>query len=179
MNRAKGTSRAWRPRHEKRDEKAGLMGSRLDDELESDDKRIADAVQSLKTDLRAKRKKLQGDVGDGFVLGMAVKVVDRTHAAIARFGSILDNLTKTSGKQRPSQQPQPETVGDRRAMVNKYIEDVFRIKGKRITRTEIWKMAKYKSRTEFERWERNDPKNPNKAANERFMRILTEKPHLK
>jgi len=50
---------------------------------------------------------------------------------------------------------------------------------KRITRTDIWKTARYKTRTEFERWERNDPKNPNKTANARFKNILTEKPHLK
>jgi hypothetical protein len=68
---------------------------------------------------------------------------------------------------------------DRRKAVDAYIEDVLSQKGIRITRTDIWKQARYKSRTEFERWERNDPKNPNKTAHERFTRILTEKPHLK
>ena len=68
---------------------------------------------------------------------------------------------------------------DRHAAVDSYIEEVFRRTGRRITRTEIWKSARYKSRTEFERWERNDPKNPNKTAHERFTRILREKPHLK
>jgi hypothetical protein len=72
---------------------------------------------------------------------------------------------------------------DRRALVDAYIEEVFRKVGKRITRTDIWKSAKYKSRTEFERWERywyeRRGLKPNRAANERFTQILTEKPHLK
>jgi hypothetical protein len=67
---------------------------------------------------------------------------------------------------------------ERRAAVDAYIEEVFIQKGKRITRTDIWKHARYKSRTEFERWERNDHR-ATKAATERFTRILTEKPHLK
>jgi len=68
---------------------------------------------------------------------------------------------------------------NRRLAVDAYIEEVFNRTGKRITRTDIWKSARYKSRTEFERWERNDPKNPNRTAHQRFTRILTEKPHLK
>jgi hypothetical protein len=68
---------------------------------------------------------------------------------------------------------------DRRAAVDAYIEEVSSRTGKRITRTDIWKSARYKSRTEFERWERNDLEHPNKTANQRFTRILTEKPHLK
>ncbi|MGP8244160.1 MAG: hypothetical protein ACLQVN_06540 [Bryobacteraceae bacterium] len=67
---------------------------------------------------------------------------------------------------------------DRRAAVDAYIEDVFNQTKKRITRTDIWKSARYKSRTEFERWERQD-RRATKAANERFTRVLTEKPHLK
>jgi hypothetical protein len=67
---------------------------------------------------------------------------------------------------------------DRRAAVNAYIEEVFSRTGKRITKTDIWKSARYKSRTEFERWERQD-RRATKTANERFTRILTEKPHLK
>jgi hypothetical protein len=67
---------------------------------------------------------------------------------------------------------------ERRVAVNAYIEEVFSRTGKRITRKDIWKSAGYDSRTEFERWERNDPKRPNKAANERFTKILAKKPHL-
>jgi hypothetical protein len=68
---------------------------------------------------------------------------------------------------------------DRRAMVDAYIEEVLQKTGKRITKTVIWKKAGYKRRTEFERWERQDPKRPNRTAHEKFMKILTEKPHLK
>jgi hypothetical protein len=48
----------------------------------------------------------------------------------------------------------------------------------RISRTSIWKSVGYKSRTEFERWERNDPR-ATKTAHQRFSKILSEKPHLK
>jgi hypothetical protein len=68
---------------------------------------------------------------------------------------------------------------ERRAMVDAYIEEVRREKGKRITRKDIWSKAGYTSRTEFERWERRDAKHPNQVADEIFTRILREKPHLK
>jgi hypothetical protein len=70
-------------------------------------------------------------------------------------------------------------ASDRRAAVDAYIVEVFDKTGRRITRTDIWKTARYKSRTEFERWQRKDPNNPNKSAHERFTRILAEKPHVK
>ena len=66
----------------------------------------------------------------------------------------------------------------RHSAVDAYIAE-GREMGRSITRTDIWRKAGYKTRTEFERWQRNDPKNPNKAAAERFDRILKEKPHLK
>jgi hypothetical protein len=74
----------------------------------------------------------------------------------------------------------PDANGtDRRAAVTAYIQEVLSKTERRITRTDIWKEAGYKSRTEFERWERDDPNNPNKAAHRTFTRILSEKPHLK
>jgi hypothetical protein len=79
----------------------------------------------------------------------------------------------------PAVNPLDGNGADRRAAVEAYIEEVFSRTGKRITKTDIWKSARYKSRTEFERWERNDLEHPNKTANQRFTRILTEKPHLK
>lgn len=79
----------------------------------------------------------------------------------------------------PAVNPPDGNGVDRRAAVNAYIEEVFSRTGKRITKTDIWKSARYKSRTEFERWERNDLEHPNRTANQRFSRILTEKPHLK
>lgn len=68
---------------------------------------------------------------------------------------------------------------DRRALVDAYIEEVFQKTGRRITRTTIWKSAGYKSRSEFERWERRDVRRQNKSADNNFRRILEDKPHLK
>ena len=67
---------------------------------------------------------------------------------------------------------------ERRGLVDSYIEEVLKSTKKRITRTDIWKAAGYRTRTEFERWERND-KRATKTANQNIRRILTEKPHLK
>jgi hypothetical protein len=67
----------------------------------------------------------------------------------------------------------------RRAIVDAYIEEVFRKKGERITRKDIWRQAGYQTRTEFERWERQDQRYPNQTADENFSRVLREKPHLK
>ncbi len=66
----------------------------------------------------------------------------------------------------------------RRKAVDAYIEEVFSRTGKRITRTDVWKAARYRTRTEFERWERND-RRATRTAHERFTRILSERPHLK
>lgn len=68
---------------------------------------------------------------------------------------------------------------NRRALVNRYIQEVLQKTGKRITRKDIWKTAGYHSRTEFERWERQDAKRPNSTAHVNFMRVLSEKTHLK
>lgn len=78
----------------------------------------------------------------------------------------------------PTVQNQNGSDTDNRGAVDAYIEEVFSRTGKRITRRDIWKSARYKTRTEFERWERRD-RRATKAASERFTRILTEKPHLK
>jgi len=71
-----------------------------------------------------------------------------------------------------------ESGTDRRKAVDAYIEEVFSRTGKRITRKDIWKSARYQTRTEFERWQRHAP-NATKAAEQRFARILSQKPHLK
>jgi hypothetical protein len=68
---------------------------------------------------------------------------------------------------------------ERRAAVDGYIAEVFRRDGRVITRKDIWTAAGYKTRSAFERWERNDPKHPSKLAYRRFTQILASKPHLK
>jgi hypothetical protein len=67
---------------------------------------------------------------------------------------------------------------ERRARVDAYIEEVLRETGRKITRSDIWKLAHYKTRTEFQRWQRNDPVHVNAEANRRFMQVLTTKPLL-
>jgi hypothetical protein len=84
-----------------------------------------------------------------------------------------NTMTDANGTRK---KPKPT---EHRAMVEAYIEEVYDKTGERITKTALWKAARYKTRTEFERFERQDLKRPNKAANERFLRILREKPHLK
>jgi hypothetical protein len=108
---------------------------------------------------------------------------------------VEDNQQKLEKDNNPTQRkrpgPKPKTrntvlgaphlndAASRRAAVEAYIAEVLRETGKRITRKDIWTRAGYKSRTEFERWERSDPKRRNKSAGERFTRILQDKPHLK
>ena len=71
------------------------------------------------------------------------------------------------------------TIRDqRKAAINFYIEEVFRVTGKKLRRIDIWTEAGYTTRTEFERWERADPRTT-KAADRNFTRILLQKPHLK
>jgi hypothetical protein len=93
----------------------------------------------------------------------------------------MTNLPVTTAPSTPTNPvTRTEDVAtDRRALVDAYIEEVRSKIGKRITRKDIWLKAGYKTRTEFERWERRDAKHPNQAAGENFTRILREKPHLK
>jgi len=70
------------------------------------------------------------------------------------------------------------TAAERRKAVQACIDEVFEKTGKRITRKDIGTSAQYSTRTEFERWKRNDPK-ATRAANERFVQLLQEKRHLK
>jgi hypothetical protein len=73
---------------------------------------------------------------------------------------------------RPATDPDAVAAPHRRAAVDSYIQAVFQRTGKRITRAAIWKSAGYKTRTEFERWERGDSR-ATKAADRNFTRILS------
>ena len=66
----------------------------------------------------------------------------------------------------------------RRAAVDDYIREVLDKTGETITRSDIWKERRYTNATEFERWQRCDPK-ASKTAHERFSSLLKEKPHLR
>ena len=69
---------------------------------------------------------------------------------------------------------------ERKAAVEAYIREVFENTQppRKITKTDFWKQAGYKTRTEFEKWQRYD-KACTKAAEANFSRILRDKPHLK
>ncbi len=104
--------------------------------------------------------------------------IERSERWVAFLGDVAA-LAETNASDCSSTRADSEKVSNyRRAMVDAYIGEVLRRTGKRITRTLIWRTAAYKSRTEFERWQRCDPR-ATKTANERFTRILKEKPHLK
>jgi hypothetical protein len=94
---------------------------------------------------------------------------DKIHLVLIKRG---ERLAESSGGARTS-------GSERRKMVDAYIEEVWNKTGKRIARKDIWSRAGYKNRTEFERWEKNDPKHPNRAADHKFTQLLTvEKPHI-
>jgi hypothetical protein len=66
----------------------------------------------------------------------------------------------------------------RSAAVKAYQSEYFDRTGRRLTEAAIWRAAGYSTRTEYERWKRDDPKKKNKAADRNIRRVLSEKPHL-
>ena len=72
----------------------------------------------------------------------------------------------------------PGSKSERRRAVDTYIEEVLKETGKKISRKDFWKAAGYGTPSDFERWQRCDPKTT-KAAKLNFARVLREKPHLK
>jgi hypothetical protein len=97
---------------------------------------------------------------------------------------ILRRLGETEGAKAespvsaPSANPKSSIAAQRRALIDAYVEEVYRLREKRITRAAIWKAAGYKTRTQCERWERDDPRQT-KLVHQHIMRVLREKPHLK
>ena len=87
---------------------------------------------------------------------------------------------KDTDRKLEEDSPGPSTLekGDNRTRVNAYIDEVFKKTGLQLTRTQIWKDAGYKARTEFDRWQRND-KRTTKKARATFDRVLRTKPRLK
>ena len=79
----------------------------------------------------------------------------------------------------PDGEPAADPIAaERRRRIDNYIKEVFKISRKRITRKDIWESAKYKTATEFQRWQRNEPRST-PAIDELFTEILEKKPHLK
>ena len=69
-------------------------------------------------------------------------------------------------------------VEERRAAVDRYLAEATAHLGRPVTRKEFWKKAGYEDSSEFQRWQRGDPRTTTTAA-ENFARVLKEKPHLK
>jgi len=61
-----------------------------------------------------------------------------------------------------------------RARVDAFIGNVFQMKARRITRTDIWRVAGYTEATQFERFQRN--KNQSAGSVARFERVLRMNP---
>ena len=86
---------------------------------------------------------------------------------------------ESSGEDRTPALKAENSISGRRAAVDAYIAEVGEKTGKQITRADIWRRARFKTRTEFERWERCD-RRATATADQRFTNIiLVEKPHLK
>jgi hypothetical protein len=78
----------------------------------------------------------------------------------------------TTEKSGPaSQNSRPSGTRNRRKLVNDFIARVGEAAGRNVTRTDIWKVAGYKSRKDFEQWQRRDPKTT-QSAEEHFARVL-------
>ena len=105
---------------------------------------------------------------------------DGKRGLIRRLQDAADFYDKLAAiRERNAQEKRTPNPANRRAAVDAYIQDVLERTGKKITRADFWKAAGYKTRTEFERWQRSDTKHENKAADANFTRVLTKKPHLK
>lgn len=75
----------------------------------------------------------------------------------------------------------PSTIGGKnepRGLVDAYLREASECLGRRVTRKEFWRAAGYQSSTEFERWQRGDPRTT-VAARTAFERTLRDRPHMK
>jgi hypothetical protein len=70
------------------------------------------------------------------------------------------------------------TLGQtRRAAIDAYIKEVMEKTGKVLTRSDIWREAKYTHRRQFEGWQRGEAK-PGTSVDRNISRVLKSKPHL-
>jgi hypothetical protein len=66
-------------------------------------------------------------------------------------------------------------IADRRALIQGFIDRVSAAAGRRFKRKDIWTFAGYAEATEFERFQRNDPRTT-KGAELKFNRVLSLSP---
>lgn len=127
-------------------------------------------------------------------------VIDRNTRSGAVVAPLAESASIDSSVTKPEENPSPcrledaaplelkiVTEGgsrtDRQLAVDAYLVEVNQKSEKRITRTDLWKSERYKTRTEFERWEtywyEKHGRSPNKTADQKFTRMLKQKPHPK
>jgi hypothetical protein len=82
--------------------------------------------------------------------------------------------TRAASEQPPIDGVSGNSAG-RRAAINGFISKVAEETGRRITRKDIWTVAGYRNRTEFERFQRGDKRTTRSAASN-FQRVLRMKP---
>jgi len=94
--------------------------------------------------------------------------------------SLLKGLASSSSSDVPLSDRRPSSTNTEghRELVDKYLADVKAQTGRAITRRDFWAAAGYKNPTEFQRWQRNDPRTT-LTASSNFARVLKSKPHLK
>jgi hypothetical protein len=113
-------------------------------------------------------------------LAKAIAKAQRNTTGVGRLRTGEKQAESPHAQNSEGKKPSEVKPASPHELVEDYIQEVLAKTGKRITKKEIWTAAGYNSRTEFERWERQDGKRPNSAAHETFTRMLTvEKPHLK
>ena len=114
----------------------------------------------------------------------ANRALQEGQQALERLAAIRESLSsEASDSAQKPEPPQPADImdgenragTDQRAAVDAYIEEVFQETGKRITRTDIWRGAGYRDRTEFQRFQRDDP-HVTRSARNNFSRILKMDP---
>jgi hypothetical protein len=94
--------------------------------------------------------------------------------AMQPLGPVQEQVVTQSQSQTEPPAPAPLEL------VNAYKAEILEKTGVEISDAYIWIKSRYKTRCAFERRVRQDPKRPNKTADQVFRRLLTEtKPHLK
>jgi len=106
--------------------------------------------------------------------GHTIFTLARVAQLSARLCALQGSGALPSIEKRPLA-PSIQTPQNNRSRIDAFILSVLEATSERITRTAIWRVAGYGDRTEFERFQREDPKTT-RSANENFNRVLTMTP---
>jgi hypothetical protein len=149
---------------------------------------VGTALQSLKADLEAQRKRLQEEIGDPSLLGAAIRVIEQGNRALVQLSRLLENqTTPVPTKRRP--QALPKLGEDRRAMVATFLSACNALLGTRksplpskIIEKHIWKAAGHKWPRQFQYWKAGEDRQPRQTRGAtrtddvNFRRILAMRP---